>query len=913
VITSASVNLRSGPSTSSSVLAVIPKNTSGVITGPGIRGGSYIFYPVSIPGQPAGYIAQNYLRLASAPATATATQTASITASATPTPSPTPSPSPTATATATAPPSSTATEAPSETPTTTQTGTATQSSAPSPTPTTSVTITPTATFAPDDRDGDRVKDDVDNCVDIPNSSQGDVDGDGLGNICDPEPFGPDPDNDGYPNHFDNCDEVANPTQSDADRDRIGDACDEPGDVDADGVMDADDNCAFDPNPDQADVDGDGWGDICDRSPDQPNDEDGDGVDDFIDNCPESDNPLQMDYDGDGIGNACDPQPWLDEDRDLVPDHRSDGGRADNCPGVSNFDQRDSDFDGAGDVCDPSPFGDDRDGDGIPLFLDNCPDVANSDQADSDYDRNGDACDNEYVPDIDRDGIPSERDNCPTMHNPSQLDRDDDGIGDACDPTPFEDRDGDTIEDGFDNCGDAPNTDQKDRDGDRIGDACDPLPFGPDSDGDGQPDLYDNCVSDFNPDQQDFDGTGLEMIPEGGDACDTGLDEGTEYPRAGIRFTLIDQSGSPVEEFSIHATITEYRQDGAVSTFEDELRSFSNGGWAAEWFGNTGYSCDANGRFTPWGAYNCRQNLVIAYELMQGTLAGCQYEGIEGEHALEAGQIRYVVLQTTCSALQIVVVDVNYDKIGGACFNIFNDVSLYGQQCDYDGDGYLVMNNLEPGVYQLVQSGNLTFGSDCVGGRGVVIIGGYDLYRTTARILCGDDIPKPPMQQQCDEERCYLVYSSDATGRMAAIDPSASDALVDLLVGMTCETVGYKVTKLASLTATESFGLGMACGDMASLVQGDSPSARDQAANTLIGLTCAVAGIAGSPAVGALCGLGFYVASNVLTWAMQNDIINTALDEGCYMVPLDSNGRPDFGWHKQAGRGISKDNSWCYSQ
>ncbi len=45
----------------------------------------------------------------------------------------------------------------------------------------------------DDRDGDGVADDVDNCPDQPNASQADEDGDGAGNACDTLPSAPTPD------------------------------------------------------------------------------------------------------------------------------------------------------------------------------------------------------------------------------------------------------------------------------------------------------------------------------------------------------------------------------------------------------------------------------------------------------------------------------------------------------------------------------------------------------------------------------------------------------------------------------------------------------------------------------------------------------------------------------------------------
>ncbi|MCA9858279.1 MAG: thrombospondin type 3 repeat-containing protein, partial [Thermomicrobiales bacterium] len=382
VVTTAGVNLRSAASTSSSVLAVIPKNTGGTITGPGIPNGSHVFYPISIPGQPTGYIAQNYLQKTTAPATSTPTRTATFTstatwtetASATATATPTWTETPTTTATPTW--TATATETASSTPTETateqgpivstpaDTSTSTTTATPSLTPTASQTLTPTATFAPDDRDGDLVPDAYDNCVDVPNTRQTDADGDGIGNACDDEPYGPDSDGDGYPDIFDNCSDVPNPDQRDADGDGIGDACDEPGDMDGDGVPDAVDNCPNRSNPDQADNDGDGIGNACDPSPNTPNDRDNDGVPDEIDNCPTIKNPGQADFDGDGIGDACD-----------------------KCP----MDK--------GESCTP-PSAEDADGDGVLDGDDNCPVDANADQANQDGDAQGDVCDNDF----DGDGV-----------------------------------------------------------------------------------------------------------------------------------------------------------------------------------------------------------------------------------------------------------------------------------------------------------------------------------------------------------------------------------------------------------------------------------------------------------------------------------------------------------------------------
>jgi len=71
-----------------------------------------------------------------------------------------------------------------------------------------------------DRDGDGVIDEWDNCLDVSNSDQADIDGSGLGDVC--EDF----DRDGVYNDIDNCINLPNPNQLDEDGDGIGDTCDD---------------------------------------------------------------------------------------------------------------------------------------------------------------------------------------------------------------------------------------------------------------------------------------------------------------------------------------------------------------------------------------------------------------------------------------------------------------------------------------------------------------------------------------------------------------------------------------------------------------------------------------------------------------------------------------------------------------
>jgi hypothetical protein len=87
----------------------------------------------------------------------------------------------------------------------------------------------------DDADHDGIIDALDNCPAVPNADQADLDGDGMGDGCDP-----DKDGDGVADLSDNCPMVANADQTDFDGDGAGDACD--GDDDGDGVLDGADAC-----------------------------------------------------------------------------------------------------------------------------------------------------------------------------------------------------------------------------------------------------------------------------------------------------------------------------------------------------------------------------------------------------------------------------------------------------------------------------------------------------------------------------------------------------------------------------------------------------------------------------------------------------------------------------------------------
>jgi len=146
-----------------------------------------------------------------------------------------------------------------------------------------------------DGDEDGVTNDLDNCQDVANADQADLDQDGKGDVCDA-----DIDGDGVSNEDDVF--PNDPTETeDSDNDGVGDARD-----------------AFDDDPSEfEDTDGDGVGDNTDAFPDDPaetQDSDSDGVGDVRDAFDED--PFEFeDTDGDGVGDVADP----DDDGDGFSD------------------------------------------------------------------------------------------------------------------------------------------------------------------------------------------------------------------------------------------------------------------------------------------------------------------------------------------------------------------------------------------------------------------------------------------------------------------------------------------------------------------------------------------------------------------------------------------------------------------
>ncbi len=297
---------------------------------------------------------------------------------------------------------------------------------------------------------------------------------------------PDTDGDSIPDPLDNCPNTANLDQSDVDGDGIGDVCDD--DADNDGIMNADDNCPTVPNADQADADGDGIGDLCDIEcgtfiayeglpveitdvgtptvtiPIEVTDDidirdvnvtldithswisdltitlespTGQVVTLVEQECGANAN-LDATFDDDGAALACGADPAITGT--IAPDgllanfNGDPFGASVSAQGTWILTIADAaNLDGGSvnsvalEICGIGEITPDSDGDGINDILDNCPNDANLDQADNDGDGEGDACD----PDDDNDGVLDESDNCPFTYNPQQLDTNGNGIGDIC--------------------------------------------------------------------------------------------------------------------------------------------------------------------------------------------------------------------------------------------------------------------------------------------------------------------------------------------------------------------------------------------------------------------------------------------------------------------------------------------------
>ncbi len=229
--------------------------------------------------------------------------------------------------------------------------------------------------------------------------------------------------------------------SDSDGDGLPDLMEGRGDVDGDGIRDYLDTNPFD-GPLAADADGDGLTDFVEGvlgTDPALADSDADGFDDLE----ETQGGLDVDSDGDGTIDARDGDSDGDGVLDLderhgatfgmIPDRVNPDDDSDGIPTATEREDaiaagaEDADGDGQPAWLDVDSDGDlmsdgaegrgDVDGDGVPDYLDDVP-------TDGPLTRDGDG-----------DGVPDRLDNCPALGNPEQVDSDGDGVGDACEDVP----------------------------------------------------------------------------------------------------------------------------------------------------------------------------------------------------------------------------------------------------------------------------------------------------------------------------------------------------------------------------------------------------------------------------------------------------------------------------------------------
>ena len=206
-----------------------------------------------------------------------------------------------------------------------------------------------------DDDEDGVFDHNDACPKGPvgwvSTPEEDQEGDGCSDI--------DTDEDGWVDQADVCPNVYDPGQADLDGDGVGNLCDD--DADNDGVLESDDGCPLDFTTWTSTPSNDHDRDGC-RDDGDDQDDDQDGVLDAFDRCPTGmvGFPPEADHDGDGCAD--------DEDTDDDDDGRVDP--ADGCP-RGMVGRLSLALDADGDGCSDAEEDDDDDQDGVNDAVDAC--------------------------------------------------------------------------------------------------------------------------------------------------------------------------------------------------------------------------------------------------------------------------------------------------------------------------------------------------------------------------------------------------------------------------------------------------------------------------------------------------------------------------------------------------------------